>query len=40
MIARALARLFVLAIRIYQWLIAPLLPRGCRFAPSCSEYAA
>ena len=27
-------------IRIYQWLISPLLPRACRFAPSCSEYAA
>ena len=27
-------------IRIYQWLVSPLLPRACRFAPSCSEYAA
>jgi putative membrane protein insertion efficiency factor len=27
-------------IRIYQWTISPLLPRSCRFAPSCSEYAA
>ena len=27
-------------IRIYQWLISPILPRACRFAPSCSEYAA
>lgn len=27
-------------IRIYQWVISPLLPRSCRFAPSCSEYAA
>jgi putative membrane protein insertion efficiency factor len=27
-------------IRIYQWLISPLLPRACRFAPSCSDYAA
>ena len=27
-------------IRVYQWLISPLLPRACRFAPSCSEYAA
>jgi putative membrane protein insertion efficiency factor len=27
-------------IRIYQWLVSPILPRACRFAPSCSEYAA
>jgi putative membrane protein insertion efficiency factor len=27
-------------IRIYQWVISPLFPRSCRFAPSCSEYAA
>lgn len=27
-------------IRIYQWTISPLLPRSCRFWPSCSEYAA
>ncbi|HZT17807.1 MAG TPA: membrane protein insertion efficiency factor YidD [Dongiaceae bacterium] len=30
----------VLPIRIYQWTLSPLLPRSCRFAPSCSEYAA
>jgi len=27
-------------IRVYQWGISPILPRSCRFAPSCSEYAA
>jgi putative membrane protein insertion efficiency factor len=32
--------LAVLPIRIYQWTLSPLLPRTCRFAPSCSEYAA
>jgi len=26
-------------IRIYQYGLSPLLPRSCRFAPSCSEYA-
>jgi len=25
-------------IRIYQFVLAPILPRSCRFAPSCSEY--
>ncbi|HEU4367887.1 MAG TPA: membrane protein insertion efficiency factor YidD [Methylomirabilota bacterium] len=27
------------AIVTYQWLVSPLLPRACRFAPTCSEYA-
>jgi uncharacterized protein len=30
----------VLPIRLYQWTLSPLLPRACRFAPSCSEYTA
>jgi len=32
--------LVVMPIRVYQWTISPMLPRSCRFAPSCSEYAA
>lgn len=28
------------AIRAYQVAVSPLLPRACRFHPSCSEYAA
>ena len=27
-------------IRLYQRLLSPLLPSACRFAPTCSEYAA
>ena len=30
---------FVLLIDIYRYLISPLLPRSCRFYPSCSAYA-
>jgi uncharacterized protein len=30
----------ILPIRLYQWTLSPLLPRVCRFTPSCSEYAA
>jgi putative membrane protein insertion efficiency factor len=37
---RWLRRLVVLPIRIYQWTISPIMPRSCRFTPSCSEYAA
>jgi hypothetical protein len=31
--------LFVAAIRLYQWTLAPLIGPACRFMPSCSEYA-
>jgi hypothetical protein len=34
-----MARLLVLLVRLYQWLIGPGLPRACRFYPSCSCYA-
>lgn len=36
----AVGTLAVGLIRVYQWVISPILPRSCRFAPSCSEYAA
>ena len=32
-------KLAIAPIRIYQRLISPLLPRRCRFLPTCSEYA-
>ena len=34
----AFAALFLLIIRIYQYVISPLLGRSCRFTPSCSHY--
>ena len=34
------ARAAVLAVRGYQRAVSPWLPRSCRFAPTCSEYAA
>jgi uncharacterized protein len=33
-------RAAVVPIRIYQWTLSPLLPLSCRYAPSCSAYAA
>lgn len=33
-------RLLTFFIRLYQWLLSPILPfNSCRFYPSCSEYA-
>ncbi len=28
-----------LLLRLYKWLISPLLPPACRYIPTCSEYA-
>lgn len=33
-------RRFATILRLYHRLLSPLLPRACRFWPSCSEYAA
>jgi putative membrane protein insertion efficiency factor len=33
-------RVAVVAVHGYQRLVSPWLPRACRFAPTCSEYAA
>lgn len=30
--------LVILPVRIYQWTISPLLPKVCRYTPSCSHY--
>jgi putative membrane protein insertion efficiency factor len=30
--------LLILAIRIYQWTLSPILGRQCRFSPTCSNY--
>ena len=38
-VSRAVVRLAVLLIRIYQAVASPLVGGHCRFAPSCSEYA-
>ena len=32
-------RFAVLPILVYQRIVSPLLPKRCRFVPSCSEYA-
>jgi putative membrane protein insertion efficiency factor len=37
-LVNAPAFVLVTLVRLYQWLISPLLGRRCRFYPSCSEY--
>jgi len=39
-IARAAGASVVALIRTYQFLVSPVMPRACRFLPSCSEYGA
>ena len=38
-IAKALRFILITLIRAYKKLISPILPRSCRFYPSCSSYA-
>lgn len=35
---RALAESLRAGIKAYQWVVSPLLPRSCRFEPTCSNY--
>ncbi|MBC9813843.1 membrane protein insertion efficiency factor YidD [Crocinitomicaceae bacterium CZZ-1] len=28
----------ILLVKIYQWVISPILPRSCRYTPTCSSY--
>jgi putative membrane protein insertion efficiency factor len=36
---KLLKQLFIFPIRIYQWMISPLLGSNCRHTPTCSHYA-
>lgn len=31
--------LLIIPVKIYQWVISPMLPSTCRYVPSCSQYA-
>ncbi len=36
---RLFALILAAPIRVYRWMISPILPSSCRFYPSCSAYA-
>ncbi|NBU03282.1 MAG: membrane protein insertion efficiency factor YidD [Bacteroidetes bacterium] len=38
LLGRLLAGVLMAFIRIYQYLLSPLLPNSCRFVPTCSQY--
>ena len=38
MLAKLLALPLILLVRLYQYVISPLLPGSCRYTPSCSAY--
>ena len=29
----------IIPVKVYQWVISPMLPKTCRYHPTCSEYA-
>lgn len=37
--ANLVRKIFVLPILVYQRVLSPILPKSCRFYPSCSHYA-
>lgn len=38
MIRPVFAAIFLFIIKIYQYVISPMLPKSCRFTPTCSHY--
>lgn len=38
-LSAGLSLILIIPVKLYQWLISPLLPGTCRYVPSCSEYA-
>lgn len=38
-IKKTIVGLLVLLVRIYQYILSPILPNACRYTPTCSQYA-
>ena len=39
LIKELIINILVILIKIYKYMISPVLPNACRYAPTCSEYA-
>ena len=37
-IKRVLSWILMIPVKLYQWLISPILPNSCRYDPTCSQY--
>lgn len=35
---KLIKQIFIFPIRVYQWVLSPLLGSNCRFTPTCSSY--
>lgn len=38
MIRQIINAIFIFPVKIYQWVISPILPSACRYTPTCSNY--
>ncbi|MFT7298914.1 MAG: putative membrane protein insertion efficiency factor [Sphingobacteriales bacterium] len=38
MIKKAFSGLLILLVKIYQYVLSPILPNACRYSPTCSAY--
>jgi len=38
LLRKILSAPIVLLVKIYQWVISPILPMACRYTPTCSNY--
>lgn len=38
-IRKAFVLILIIPVKIYQWIISPMLPATCRYNPTCSSYA-
>jgi len=38
MIRTLINSIFIFPVKVYQWVISPILPNACRYTPTCSNY--
>ncbi len=38
MIRSIINAIFIFPVKVYQWVISPILPNSCRYHPTCSNY--